>query len=140
MPACTTMPSVAVPASSAIISGVHSSTDAVEPNSRMNTRNPAIETTLLTIGAQRERTEHATRVERLADERVEAVEEDLRQAPVGERGRERLLVGREARRVSCTSHGAAIVASSRDAEQDDRAEGEQLRDERPPAVVVGWPP
>ena len=45
----------------------------------------------------RERAEHAARVERLADERVEAVEEDLRQAPVGERGGERLLIGREAR-------------------------------------------
>ena len=52
MTACTTMPSVAVPASSAIIAGVHASTATSEPKSRMNTRKPAIETTLFTIGAQ----------------------------------------------------------------------------------------
>ena len=50
--ACTTMPVVAVPASSAIMSGVQPATWVTGPENRaMKARKPAIETMLLTIGA-----------------------------------------------------------------------------------------
>ena len=114
--------------------------DATTARSRraaMKTRNPAIETKLLTIGAHVNGPKTRRALSDLADERIEAVEEDLRQAPVGERRRERVLVGREARRVELHQpRRERSSRHSRGAEQDDRAEGEELRDERAAAVGV----
>ncbi len=134
---CTTIPPVAVAARTAIIEGVHASTrTCCPPKSRMNAPKPAIDTMLLTIGAPRVRTEDATGVEDLAEQGVETVEEDLRQAPVGECGGEGQLIVGELARVHVHQEWCGDHRESGGPEQAHRAEGEQLRDERLSPVRV----
>ena len=134
------MPSVAVAPSQAIDCGSPfvDGDDARSRRAAMNSEEPGDRDDVVHDRRPRERSEDAARVERLADEGVEAVEEDLRQAPVGERRRERHAGPSppKRRRTAAPGSGASIIARAGRGEQHDGAEREQLRDEGAAAVGV----
>ena len=87
-----------------------------------------------------ERAEHPAGVEHLTDEAVERVEQDLRQAPVGERGGEGQGVPVEPAlaRLRIEPHEPRRGQGRRggDDDEDDRSERHDLVDERGAAVIV----